>query len=147
MSSISDSQLAFAPFTKAYNDTGADIVGALNVGTPVRLLVPTVTAGWYNFVFSGQISALTNNTLTGFAINLFSDAGGVTRLACVNIPLQPPAFLGTATRVEMQATVYVSDGAVYTNFRSTGSASTIISQAYTFVTDTGFSVSWVRAQR
>jgi hypothetical protein len=146
MSSISDSQLAFQPFTKAYNDTAANIVGALNTATAVRELVPAVTAGWYNVAFNGGIQGVTNNTLSGLTFNLYSDAGGASLVAALNVPLFPANAIGTTYRFEYSASILVPSGALYTNFRSTGSAATIINQAYDFVTDTGMSFSFVRAQ-
>lgn len=146
MSSISDSQLAFAPFTKAYNDTGANIVGALNTATAVRLLIPVVAAGWYNVSFNGEVRGLTNQTLSGLTFNLYSDAGGASLVAALNVPIFPAAQIGTRIRFEYSATVLVPSGAVYTNFRSTGSAATILPQEYDFTTDTGMSFSFLRAQ-
>jgi len=146
MSSISDSQLAFAPFTKAYNDTGANIVGAVNTATAVRLLIPAVTAGWYNVALNGGLQGITDNTLSGLCFNLYSDAGGANLLAAINVPLYPAGAIGTTLRFEISATVLVPSGAVYTNFRPTGSAATILPQEYSFVTDNGMSFSFVRAQ-
>jgi hypothetical protein len=143
MSAISDSQISFAPYSKAYNTSAADYVAAAGVASAIVLQIPNVpTAGWYNVAFTGQITTLTNNLLTGFTFNLYSDAAGATLLAAINFPLITANRIGTSWRFNQTATAYFPAGAVYCSFKPIGSAATITHALFDPVAGTGVDFSW-----
>ncbi len=143
MSAISDSQISFAPYSKAYNTSAADYVAGAGAASVVVLQIPSVPkAGWYNVAFNGCLSTLTDTTMTGFTFNLYADAGGATLLAAINLPLYPVAFVHTTWRFSSSNAIYIPAGSVYANFKPIGSAATITHNLFDPVALTGVDFSW-----
>lgn len=134
MSALAVSPLPFSPYGQpiiAQCATGTAnplvlAVGVASIVMPIRNLVQTTQ--WFNLVFTGWLSALTNNTLTSCYIILYTTAACTTEITRVLVPQPPAASSGTSVRFTTSEMVLVPGGVangIFIKMVTTGSAASI----------------------
>jgi len=89
---------------------------------PIRNLV--LQSQWFNIIFTGWLSTLTNNSLVSATIIIYSNPAATTEVTRVIVPQVPAAGTGTAVRFTTSEMVLIPGGltnGIYMRILSNGS--------------------------
>jgi len=130
MSCLGSAPLPFSPYGQAIiaqcaPGTANPLVTAaatLSIAMPIRNLV--LQSQWFNIIFTGWLSTLTNNSLVSATIIIYSNPAATTEVTRVIVPQVPAAGTGTAVRFTTSEMVLIPGGltnGIYMRILSNGS--------------------------